>query len=304
MKRHASSISYVWFALLVVLYFFACNAYVLIPDKAHAQSLSRSNEKLKVKGATIYADGSINNSAPYTYGDVIILRNLLKASAPSFVKPVVFSHFRHRMTYTCKICHSDLGFKMEAGGNNITMASIVKGKWCGTCHNVKIIVSRTHCENCHSYGIEEKEKERLKSYFFNLELLELPQSGYGNMVDWVKALNDRKIDPIQDMEESLMKVLDMDIEYEVKSDNIPLSNVIFPHKEHTQWLSCSNCHPQIFKAKIGENSITMSEIIKGKFCGKCHGTVAFPILDCMGCHNQRRLEAFNFSKDSSASREE
>ncbi len=286
----------------LILYIFVCNYLFFNPDQVFAQTLLK-NSNAASDDAAEYADGAIKGTAPYSYGDVIMLRNLKKSPLVAVFKPVVFSHYWHRLTYTCKICHTDIGFKMKAGADDITMADIMKEKWCGTCHNVKMIISRNNCTNCHSYGIQERERERLKNYFFNLELLELPQSGYGNMVDWVQAVNDRKISPLPDLEDdTLMEILDMDIEFEVKSDNIPLVNVIFPHKEHTQWLSCSNCHPQIFKDKIGENNITMSEINSGKFCGICHGKVAFPILNCLGCHNQERLEAFNRKKVPTASR--
>jgi len=32
---------------------------------------------------------------------------------------------------------------------------------------------------------------------------------------------------------------------------LPMDHVRFPHKAHTQWLTCSNCHPQIFIPKLG-----------------------------------------------------
>jgi c(7)-type cytochrome triheme protein len=30
----------------------------------------------------------------------------------------------------------------------------------------------------------------------------------------------------------------------------------------------------------------MIEIFDGKYCGVCHGKVAFPNLDCQRCHSQ------------------
>ena len=30
--------------------------------------------------------------------------------------------------------------------------------------------------------------------------------------------------------------------------------------------------------------MTMAEIMAGKKCGVCHGTVAFPVSDCKRCH--------------------
>jgi len=69
---------------------------------------------------------------------------------------------------------------------------------------------------------------------------------------------------------------------------VPLmANVIFPHSIHTYWLKCSNCHPKIFIAEAGANPITMNEIWQGKWCGRCHGKVAFgfwPRANCLRCH--------------------
>jgi len=69
---------------------------------------------------------------------------------------------------------------------------------------------------------------------------------------------------------------------------VPLmANVLFPHSIHTYWLKCSNCHPGIFLPQVGANDIKMSEIFEGKWCGRCHGKVAFtfwPRANCVRCH--------------------
>jgi c(7)-type cytochrome triheme protein len=62
--------------------------------------------------------------------------------------------------------------------------------------------------------------------------------------------------------------------------------VRFPHLQHTEWLTCANCHPAIFIPQAGANPISMSAIIQGEFCGVCHGKVAFaPTLNCGRCHS-------------------
>lgn len=61
--------------------------------------------------------------------------------------------------------------------------------------------------------------------------------------------------------------------------------LVFPHKPHTQWLTCANCHPKIFKMKAGADKISMAALYAGKYCGTCHGKVAFPIpTGCPRCH--------------------
>jgi len=66
-----------------------------------------------------------------------------------------------------------------------------------------------------------------------------------------------------------------------------MADVLFPHSLHTYWLSCDNCHPKIFKPEVGGNPMSMKAIEEGKFCGRCHGTVAFPLEpdeNCRRCH--------------------
>ena len=80
------------------------------------------------------------------YGDVVINNYSDKAG----MRPAVFPHWFHRIRFTCKVCHADLGFKFKAGGNDITMAKIVDGQFCGGCHNGEIAWSVENCNICHS----------------------------------------------------------------------------------------------------------------------------------------------------------
>lgn len=80
------------------------------------------------------------------YGDVV----LNKRSEAEGVRPVIFSHWFHRIRFRCKVCHSELGFEMRAGANDVTMAQIIEGKFCGLCHNGEIAWSTENCDLCHS----------------------------------------------------------------------------------------------------------------------------------------------------------
>jgi c(7)-type cytochrome triheme protein len=80
------------------------------------------------------------------YGDVVINKQADKNG----VRPVVFPHWFHRLRFRCKVCHLELGFKMQAGGNDIDMAKIIDGKFCGACHNGQIAWGPDRCELCHS----------------------------------------------------------------------------------------------------------------------------------------------------------
>ena len=115
----------------------------------------------------------------------------------------------------------------------------------------------------------------------------LPRSKSGNRVDWVKALQEGEINPRFDRldPDALPVIMDLDIVREVKGS---MPNVVYPHKEHTEWLDCSNCHPAIFIPQKGANQISMASILLGQQCGVCHGKVAFPVSDCRKCHSQKK----------------
>ncbi len=110
-----------------------------------------------------------------------------------------------------------------------------------------------------------------------------PRDNMG-IIDWVKTLETGLIDPRKSLKENgEMFVVDFDIIFK-RTRSMP--NVRFPHKQHTEWLTCANCHPAIFIPQKGANPISMSAIIQGNYCGVCHGKVAFPpTMNCGRCHS-------------------
>lgn len=80
------------------------------------------------------------------YGDVV----LNKRAEREGMSPVVFPHWFHRIRFRCKVCHSELGFEMRAGANQVTMNEIVQGRFCGACHNGTIAWPTENCALCHS----------------------------------------------------------------------------------------------------------------------------------------------------------
>ncbi|GIL07030.1 MAG: hypothetical protein BroJett031_35500 [Betaproteobacteria bacterium] len=118
----------------------------------------------------------------------------------------------------------------------------------------------------------------------------LPRSASGNQVDWVKALQEKRIAPRADRVDpkAEMTVMDLNIVREVKGS---MPDVLFPHKQHTEWLDCANCHPAIFVPQKGANQISMAAILLGQKCGVCHGRVAFPVSECRSCHQRKKSGA-------------
>lgn len=113
----------------------------------------------------------------------------------------------------------------------------------------------------------------------------LPRSNAGNRVDWVKSLGEQRIHPRADRLDANARpmVMDLNIVREVKGS---MPDVVYPHKQHTEWLDCSNCHPAIFVPQKGANQISMASILLGQQCGVCHGKVAFPVSECRLCHSK------------------
>ena len=103
------------------------------------------------------------------YGDVVI-NNYSDAAG---MRPVVFPHWFHRVRFRCKVCHGDLGFKFEAGGNQINMVKIIDGQFCGACHNGEIAWAVENCNLCHS-GVQGMSTQVHES---TLQLLATPNAG-------------------------------------------------------------------------------------------------------------------------------
>lgn len=117
-------------------------------------------------------------------------------------------------------------------------------------------------------------------------LSKLPPDTTGNGVRWVQAIQSGAIKPRPSLKPGVQaKILDQDILLDVKG-SMPM--VLFPHKRHTEWLDCSNCHDVLFKPQAGANKISMYKILAGEQCGVCHGAVSFPLTECNRCHSVLR----------------
>ncbi len=92
--------------------------------------------------------GVIFSADAREYGD-IYMDSTRDSMAKADVGAVVFPHWFHRIRYKCKVCHEKI-FVMRRGANNISMADIMDGKACGTCHNGQIAWEPLECKKCHS----------------------------------------------------------------------------------------------------------------------------------------------------------
>lgn len=111
----------------------------------------------------------------------------------------------------------------------------------------------------------------------------------GNMVRWVEALDKGEIKPRGSLRSKAPPPFrDDDILLSLKG-GMPI--VRFPHRAHSLWLDCSNCHDHLFKPKAGANKLSMFAILQGEQCGLCHGAVSFPLTECSRCHSVARTDA-------------
>ena len=217
---------------------------------------------------------------PEEYGNILINR----AADPENVPPVAFSHWTHRLRYTCEVCHTELEFNMALNSNEITHNEQMKGRYCGACHDGSIAFShRKDCFNCH-----DSNRTNVRGKFIYFSKKPFPTTMYGNEIDWVQSLQRGLISPRRFLkEEPLVMSFDRTIELQAEMRRIPPA--YFPHKAHLDWMNCDMCHPTVFNIKKkGTENFSMNAILEGKFCGACHLNVAFPIDDCNRCHPQVR----------------
>ena len=80
-------------------------------------------------------------------------------------------------------------------------------------------------------------------------LAPLPRDTAGNQVRWVAAIESGAINPRTNLfPETVVRTLDTEIII-AKYGSMPA--VKFPHRPHTLWLDCANCHDHLFKAQAG-----------------------------------------------------
>jgi c(7)-type cytochrome triheme protein len=221
---------------------------------------------------------------PDEYGNVVI-NNF---SEEGKIAPVVFKHWLHRSKYTCRLCHVDVGFAMQAGGTRMTEEDNQNGLYCGACHNGGEAFGPDgppqNCSKCHSYG----KKVDFKYNFYTFKK-RFSRERFGNEIDWLKA-EEEKIITLKDYLEGVSikrKALKPPEKFDISAEEKSMPDIVFSHEKHAVWNGCELCHPDIFAGvKRGAVKYTMLEIFDGKYCGACHGSVAFPNNDCQRCHTK------------------
>jgi c(7)-type cytochrome triheme protein len=233
---------------------------------------------------------------PDEYGRVTIGNFSEKAG----LAKVNFDHWLHRAKYTCRLCHVDIGFAMTTGGTEIRAADNIQGYYCGACHNgkpgpdgKKVFEScsgdvpaeeKNRCRRCHSVGMDVTPEYDFRDY-----TKDFPKGRFGNGIDWEKTQADGLVKPIDYLEGISIKrdAISARDDFALSPKTEAMPDIIFSHKKHTVWNGCESCHPEIFiGVKKGITRYSMVEIFEGKYCGVCHTSVAFPLMDCQRCHSK------------------
>jgi c(7)-type cytochrome triheme protein len=226
--------------------------------------------------------------------------------------PVTFPHAPHTRWLTCDNCHTGI-FEMAAGTAEMTMKDITGGKYCGVCHG-KVAFETTRCARCHAAleelaldvalkGVMEVKFphaphtrwlpcESCHTNIFpmaggqtTITMADISKGKYCGMCHGTLTFGPKQCDRCH------MKREEMALDVTLKGD----MGVRFPHAPHTRWLPCEACHTKIFPMAGGQTTITMDDISKGKYCGHCHGSIAFGTTDCARCHEPREELALDVS---------
>lgn len=112
-------------------------------------------------------------------------------------------------------------------------------------------------------------------------------------VDWGRAVREGYISPKGSIDADIDDETSFNLDVVLRFEDLLVRDVLFSHAAHTYWINCETCHPKIFVPHVGANKMTMRDIQEGKYCGRCHGIVAFPTTvmsgphfrdNCLKCH--------------------
>lgn len=163
----------------------------LQPPKTAFESLPKSRGGNRVDWVKALNEGNINpraSSDDETKKMTILNLNIIR-QVKGTMPDVVYPHDKHTEWLDCKNCHPKI-FTPKKGSNNISMAAILMGQYCGVCHG-KVAFPLSECRLCHS---KKKTKEELKQLKMKRSEREKPsktlsdkQSSIGMVEDHLKV---------------------------------------------------------------------------------------------------------------------
>jgi len=218
--------------------------------------------------------------------------------------PVPFSHEIHTGMFGCSECHPDI-FTAKTNSNQIGMKAMEKGDSCGACHDGDTAFGvKGDCATCHVGAVQISIKtDHFGPVPFSHEL-------HSDMFSCSKC-HPKTFQAKANANQAGMKAMEQGkscgachnnkdafgvkddcatchtgaAELKIATDGVGL--VPFSHELHTGMFGCSECHPDIFKARLNANQVGMQAMENGDSCGACHdGGTAFGVKDdCATCHS-------------------
>jgi c(7)-type cytochrome triheme protein len=187
--------------------------------------------------------------------------DLTPQSDPAF--KVTFSHQKHTPWLACRNCHTNI-FPMKAGTTPMAADEVHTTRYCAACHGKVAFDVTTGCLLCH--------------------LQTFPKDTNGR-IDWNRALAEKVITPSAGRSAKPVDAAVLDLDVEMTPNAQPSLKAVFSHTTHTQWLSCANCHPRLFPMQANAAEMKSADLHARRYCGACHGSVAFGIIGgCGRCH--------------------
>jgi len=172
---------------------------------------------------------------------------------------------------------------------------------CSVAANENMSAAQAQIDNETSSPTQDAKADFLEELHYSheefIDIYESLPRDEENKVDWEKATREGLIEPLASIDANSGEEFIMDFKVVIKFNDMLIKDVVFSHAIHTYWLNCNSCHPRLFKPEIAANRMTMKEIREGKYCGLCHGMVAFPtnVIDapnfranCLRCHRAQR----------------
>lgn len=87
-----------------------------------------------------------------------------------------------------------------------------------------------------------------------------------------------------------------DITFVRRTDSTAVGRATYPPARFAHWVHrvryrCMTCHPGLFAAQAGADTLTMDEMGRGRACGVCHdGRNAFGLFECRRCHVAQQVK--------------
>ena len=208
---------------------------------------------------------------------------------PSEMFDAFFPHSAHTEWVDCTQCHGRV-FKYQ--DNEVTMAEILQGQWCGECHGKVAFPAVTGCERCHN-SLPMPPGRAQPDLIGTITMQRFASADTTPAATQPSAVVD--VPDSAESSDSAAVATNADslgvgpvaprATLGYVTDALPPSQ--FPHWVHRARYKCKVCHVQIFEPKAGANRVTMTDISNGEACGVCHdGVTAFAagFNECQRCH--------------------